>query len=155
MLLFLLFACDPDPCDPSALSAGDIEATINEDIWNGAGASWLPAGDGIQIVSELSEGWRITLVANNNESSFPVGEALDALPLTVSLAGSDGFALVYPESGGSLTSRDHPEGGTLTLVDIDEGEVLSACFSFTASGDGRVLRFKDGLLRASKSALAE
>lgn len=155
MLLFLLFACKPDACDPSDLATGAITATINDDLWAGQGASWLPAGDGIQIVTELSEGWRITIVANNNESGFPVGDSLGALPLTVNLSGSDGFALVYPASGGSLTSRDHPEGGTLTLWDLEDDDVLSACFSFTASGDGRVLRFTDGLFRASASGLAD
>lgn len=155
MLLFLLFACKTDDCDASSLAPGDITASINENLWSGAGASWMPAGEGIQIVTELSEGWRVTLVANFDENGFPVGEGLLALPSTVSLAGSDGFALVYPESGGSLTSRDHPEGGTLTLQSLSEEDVLTACFSFTASGSGRVLRFTDGLLLASPSALAD
>lgn len=154
-LLALLACAEEPPCDAESLELGSISSEVDDVLWRGAGASWLPAGEGLQIVSEMNEGWRITLVGNRAENGSPVGDYLVSLPLDVNLSGEDGFAIAYKEFGNSLTSRDSALGGMMTLLGIYEDGSMGVCFEFTADGGGGgSVTFSNGALRASEGAVS-
>lgn len=154
-LLALLACAEEPPCDAAELELGEITAEVNDVLWRGAGASWLPAGDGVQVVSEMNEGWRITLVGNRAENGGPVGDYLVALPLEVNLSGEDGFAIAYKEFGNSLTSRDSAVGGMMTLLELYDDGSMGVCFDFTAEGGGGgSVSFSNGALRAAEGTVS-
>lgn len=156
LLLLALLACaDAPPCDAASFNPGEVDALVDDALWRGAGAQWLPAGDGIQIVTEMHEGWRITLVANRTPSGNPVGDYLVSLPLDIDLSGEDGFAIAYKEGANSLTSQNSPVGGTLNLLELYDDGSLGACFEFTAEGaGGGSVTFSGGTLRAAESTVS-
>ncbi|MCB9766142.1 MAG: hypothetical protein H6739_40575 [Alphaproteobacteria bacterium] len=154
LLLPLLAACgEPLPCETDDLAVGEVEALVDDQLWLGAEATWQSAGEGLQITTALSQGWRLNLVATRTEGGFFVGDALDGLPVEVSLSGEAGAALAYPEFGNTMSSRDHPSGGSLTLLSLDDG-ALSACFEFSALGpNGGVVEFTGGRLVAAEDVV--
>ncbi|GEM_PF-6216409 len=133
MLWVLLTGCSA-PCDADTLGAGAIQATIDAEAWSST-ALWSAAGDAAQLTTD-ADVWRISVVLYEND----LGEAPSALdgdgPWTFPLgAGSDGgFALLYPEEGGSMSS-EQGAGGSLELW--RDGEDWLACFDVdVAASDG-------------------
>jgi hypothetical protein len=121
---------DRDLCSfPSEVAEGQGEATIDGDLWQGADVAWTESGSGLQITTGMSDGWRMTVVIR--------GEGLDEDGLgRISLDGTDGWALIYPESGSSYSSQTGE--GSLDLV--QNSDVVQACLEVEASGeDGSVV----------------
>jgi hypothetical protein len=152
-LLPLLTACaDAAGTCPIGDLAGEATATVDGAPWSGPSAQWSFAGSSIQLMTAAGDGWRLSIVAQSTEDGQPLNTALDALPVTISLGdGADGgWALLYPESGGSSykTSPDAP--GTLSINSVNgDGDTLSACFSFTATGDDGSVTLSDGAIVAT------
>lgn len=142
-----LLACGKETCEPAGLVEGDVVATIDGDAWDGAGASWSAAGDGVQFTTSEGDGWRLTLVANEDEEGQGVAAALvDGESLVVPL-GDSSFAALYPTGvAGSYATQAEGDGqATLTRT----GDAVAACFSFTASAaDGAAVELTGGELLA-------
>lgn len=136
-------ADDEDGFDCSVnASEGTIEGTLDGEDW-GADATWTEAGDGVQVVTSVSDGWRLTIVAQ--QALDAVSD--DALPIEVDLGGDEGFVTVYPEAGGSSWTSAGASGSM--VLDGVSGDVLSGCLSFDAvSSDGDEVSLDGGSFQA-------
>ena len=132
-------------CDASAASAGEALAEINSGAWRGPDATWVPSGDGVQVTTSIGDGYRMTLVAYGVQGAISEGRL--PLTLTMDAAGLDAWAVVYPESGSSFSSKAG-EGGSLTLSAV-EGDLLSGCFEFGAAAGDEALRVSGGSFLAN------
>lgn len=121
-----------------AVDDGVIEASVDGDAWS-ADATWTEAGEGVQVVTTTSGGWRLTIAAQQALAAIEVGD----LPVTVDLAGDSGFVTAYPESGDASFSSS-AGAGSLSFIAMDDG-LLSGCFTAdTVSADGDVLTLSGG-----------
>lgn len=143
-MLLALLACSA-PCDADALSSGSVEATIDGVAWS-SNAAWSAAGDAAQLTTD-ADGWRISLVLYESDAGeVPAaleGEGPWTFPLTSGSAG--GFALLYPEGGGTLTSEDGA-GGRLELW-VEDGDWL-ACFDVDAASSDGTTAYATGSVKA-------
>jgi len=119
--------------------------------WSATGAQWSLAGSSLQLMTQIGEGWRLSIVAQSTDDGTPLSTALDAgvFPVEIALAdgAAGGWALLYPDAGSSFkTAPDAP--GALTVTEVS-GDTLSACFSFTASGDNGTVTLSDGAIVAT------
>lgn len=143
-MLFALLACS-GPCDADDLSSGSVSATIDGEAWS-SNAAWSASGDAAQLTTD-ADGWRITLVLYEDSMgttpSALEGEGPWTFPLTSGTEG--GFALLYPEGGGSLSSEPGA-GGSLELW-VDGGDWL-ACFDVDAGDADGVTAHASGSVKA-------
>lgn len=124
-------------CTVSA-EAGQMELTLDGEAW-ASDATWSEAGDGVQVISTLADGWRFTIVAQQALTEVEVG----SFPVEIDLSVDAGFITAYPESGDASFSSSGGSG-TLTLTDRED-DLLSGCFQAElGSGDGGVLVVEDG-----------
>lgn len=118
-----------DTCTVGA-AEGAIEASVDGEPWE-ATATWTEAGEGVQVVTPTTGGWRLTIVAQRALAALEVGD----LPVVIDLAGDEGFVTAYPEAGGSSFSSSNGSG-SLSFTALD-GDLLSGCFTAEAlSADG-------------------
>ena len=143
MLMMALAGCaaekdeGADTCTVS-VDDGAIEASVDGDAWS-ADATWTEAGEGVQVVTTTSDGWRLTIVAQQALAEIEVGD----LPVSVDLAGDAGFVTAYPESGDASFSSSEGSG-SLSFTALEDGR-LSGCFTAeAASADGDVLELSGG-----------
>lgn len=138
-LLLALAACgdkDEDTgssaCTPTGTAVGSVTATVDGSSWTAGGVQANESGDGLQFTSEVADGWRITLVAQETDDGVGVLDALEVGNATVTLENEGGgFAVMYPAEGaGSYSTNDG--GGTAVIA--RDGDRIDACFSFTAGG---------------------
>ena len=132
-MLWLLSAigCAPpeDSCAPE-LAPGALEATVEGEPWTADDATVRPAGASLQVNASGGGGSALTLVLQTTVDGVPAGEATP--PFVVDLGvGGGGWALHYPESGGSLSTQEGT--GTAEVVSVEGG--LSACFEGTLVDD--------------------
>lgn len=121
---------------------GAIEARLDGEAWE-ADATWTEAGDGVQVVSTTTGGWRLTIAAQQAGVAIEVGD----FPVVIDLAGDEGFVTAYPASGDASFSSSGG-AGTLTFVGLDAG-VLSGCFSAEAvSAEGEQMELREGMFAA-------
>ena len=122
---------------PADIDSGAGEADVDGDYWFADDVAWTETGSSIQITTGMSEGWRLTVVIQE--------DALDDNGLgIVELDGSGGWALMYPESGSSYSSQQG--AGSLELVARDDN--IQACMEFEASGTDGDLSLENGYLHA-------
>lgn len=157
MIALLLFACRATPetatCNPTAAD-GQMSATIDAADWSGA-ASFLWAGESLQINTEnAGAGW-ITMVAQGSSStgnSVQIDADAQAFPITVSLVSNGGgFATYYPVSGNSF-STNNSAGGSLTISSLDDS-TAEGCFRFEAAGDDGTVDVEEGSFIAHLSVI--
>ncbi len=148
LTIALLAACGgPSDCDPTGMTAGGIEASIDGDDWTGSGAQWSWAGDGVQITTADSDGWRFTIAASTAADGRSLTEALgDGVDVDVAMGGGN-FIAIYP-SGESISYAAREEGdGALTLHRL--GTQLGLCFDAQASASsGDAVDISGGLAAA-------
>lgn len=146
--LVLLAACGGSaPCDLDAATDGRVSGTVDGAAWSTGGAAWSETGEGIQIVTGSEGGYRVTISALKSVGGASVLSDVEqgAFPIEVDFGDeAAGFALLYPEGAGSVTTKGGG-GGTLSIESL-EADVLAACFAFDTS-DGRAV---DAAVRASK-----
>jgi hypothetical protein len=153
MLLVLLLACTSDGgskatnCTVDA-AEGTAVATVDGEAWEGGGATWVWAGDSLQVNTVGAGSWWMSLVAQTTADGDTVKAAVDsgALPATIDLGGDGGWATLYPADGASYSSRNG--SGELVIIEADDASV-QACFTFEAAGDGDPVVVEDGSLDAS------
>lgn len=151
-LLFLsLTACKGEKeesggpvCSPPALDAGTVSASVDGAAWTATEATWTPSGTAIQLNTVLAEGWRLTLVMNNAVPDLEAGETPIIREMTAD--GSEAWALLYPEAGGSYSSKDGI-GGSAVVSSVDGDEIVG-CFAFEGVGSGGTVAVEDGYFRA-------
>ena len=160
VLLVLLVACGADSddsavaCDPSGAAAGQVTGTLGGQAW-AVDATWSWSGDAVQATTSTSNGWRMTLVAQRDLEGRSLRAAADAAdgPVTVDLSADDGFAVLYPEAGGtSLSSKEGDGRLVLTNLGGADGEgPLAGCLSFAAApaSGGESVELVGGLMSAS------
>lgn len=153
LLLPLLAACAADvPADascavPETLADGAVEATVDGAGWAST-ATWLWQADGVQLNIATADGWRVTLVAQSAADGATIRDAVDAAAFPVEVAleeGGGGWAIAYPEDGGSYSTNAGSGAVTFTALDSD---VLAGCFAFEAAHDDGAVAFADGAVRA-------
>lgn len=134
-LLLALSACSPlGPCS-SNVPAGMISADVDGASWSST-ATFRGAGSNLQINAEPSDGWFMNFVLQRTIDGALPGDAVAAgvSPFEVDLE-DGGFATLFEDGAGSYSSNDG--GGTLRVVAADASSV-TACFAYTAGGDGSV-----------------
>lgn len=156
--LLLLVACDGSGQTASSCEAtvdsGAIEATVDGEDWEGGAVTWLLAGSSLQINSASTGGWWLSAVAQETTTGGTLGDVLAAgdWPAVVDLppeGGTGGWAIFYPESGDSFSTKQST-GGTLTIAAAADGTDLLGCFAFTAAdGGGDEVTVEAGQLRAT------
>ena len=137
-------------CDASALAAGSAEATIDGGAWADDAVTWSWAGASLQISTEASDGWLMSVAANLdiNGDDLETAVAAGEFPIEVDLL-DGGFVLLYPDEGGSYASNK-ASGGTLTITAADDSAV-QGCFDFeAATADGETVSVSGGLLNATQ-----
>lgn len=146
--LSLQLACGGDTCEPQGLADGAVTATVDGAAWAGSGATWSVAGDGVQLTTAEADGWRLTLVAAEDEEGQGVAAALvDGESLVVPL-GEGSFAALYPTGVAGSYATEAVGDGDAVLTRT--GDVVAACFSFTASAaDGTTVDLSGGELVAT------
>ena len=121
-----------------AVDDGVIEATVDGAAWS-ADATWTEAGEGVQVVTTTTGGWRLTIAAQQALTAIEVGD----LPVTIDLAGDEGFITAYPESGDASFSSS-AGSGSLSFIAFDD-DLLSGCFTAEAvSADGETMSLAGG-----------
>jgi hypothetical protein len=134
--LFPLAACGSPlgPCS-SNIPAGTISADVGGQGWSST-ATFRAAGSNLQINAEPSDGWFMNFVLQRTIDGALPGDAVAAgvSPFEVDL-GDGGFATLYEDGVGSYSTNDG--SGTLRVVAADASSV-TACFAYTAGGDGSV-----------------
>ena len=124
-------------CTVSA-GTGRMELTLDGEAW-ASDATWSEAGDGVQVISTLADGWRFTIVAQQALTEVEVG----SFPVEIDLSVDAGFITAYPEDGDASFSSSGGSG-TLSLT-AREDDLLSGCFEAElGSGDGDVLEVEGG-----------
>ena len=152
MLLALLLACSSDGSKAANCSvdaaAGTAAAVVGGEEWEGGGATWVWAGESLQVNTVGAGSWWLSLVAQATTDGETVKAAVDAgaLPATVDLGGDGGWATLYPADGASYSSRNG--SGELVIVEADDTSV-HACFTFEATGDGAPVVVEEGSLDAT------
>lgn len=159
-LLLLACAGDADDsaalCDASGATAGQLTGTLDGQPW-AVDAAWAWSGESLQVTTTTAEGWRVTLVAHRDRSGAGLLELAEAgaADVQVDLSADDGWALLYPEAGGtSLSSKEG--GGALTLTTLggaDGGGAVTGCLAFEAApaAGGESVVLEGGLLSATGS----
>ncbi len=130
-----LGACSPlGPCS-SNVAAGTIAADVGGDAWSST-ATFRGTGSNLQINAEPAAGWFMNFVLQRTIDGALPGDAVAAgvSPFDVDLA-DGGFATLYEDGAGSYSSNDG--GGTVRVVQASATS-LTACFAYTAGGDGSV-----------------
>lgn len=118
--LFLLLACGK-PCDPGAIDVGAGAGEIDGAEWQGDNVQWSPAGEAVQVTTDTTDGWRITVVSG----TAPGEEELELTP------GDGNLVTVYADGGGSYAANEADQG-TITVWEGAPDEVW-ACVDVTAS----------------------
>lgn len=148
-------------CEPGAVSAGTIEATVNGEAWLGTGLQWTPQAAGLQLTSAIGAGdeaspWRLTLVTAAGrfavEGVAVNGQTPDeSLPMDVTLdpEGAEGFALLYPAEGSSFATNAEGGSGRATLHAVDNDDLLG-CVELTAAGADGTIELVGGRFRATR-----
>ena len=135
-LLVALSACSSPlgPCS-SNVPAGTIAADVDGEPWSST-ATFRGTGSNLQINAEPDGGWFMNFVLQRTTDGALPGDAVEAgvSPFEVDLA-DGGFATLFEDGAGSYSSNDG--GGTLRVVAADAGSI-TACFAYTAGGDGSV-----------------
>ncbi len=132
------------PPDPMDLPAGDATALVNDTEWSTSGAEWLWSGTTLQITFPRADGWSFTVVAKRDADGESVWDSVEAeaFPVEVPLGQEGtGFAIVYPQEGGSLTTSGTP--GSVTVMGV-EGSSLYATFDFSASSEDQGIEVLEG-----------
>ena len=134
-ILLVLSACSPlGPC-LSNVPAGTISADVGGESWSST-ATFRAAGSNLQINAEPSGVWFMNFVLQRTTDGAVPQDAIDAGAPSFEVDLADGgFATLFEDGAGSYTSNDG--GGTLRVVEADESSV-TACFAYTAGGDGSV-----------------
>ena len=145
LLLLSLGACDRGGC-PDLSGLEGVDAVVDGAAWQSSG-QWFAAGDSLQIVTDLNDGWRLSMVAQQTDDGQDIMDALyaGAFPLQVALTvGTEGgWALLYPDEGDSWATQEGGDG-LLTLAAMDDH--LQGCFSFQAQRDDEWITVDDGRL---------
>ena len=150
MLIAVLVGCaDPigedDGC-AVGVEPGAAAATVDGEPWTGGGATWLWAGESLQLNTVGSGSWWMSMVAQTTGDGTTLKAAVDAgvFPITVSLT-EGGWATFYPDSGSSFSSEEG--GGELVLVEATPTTVRG-CFWFEAASDADTVSVEAGELDA-------
>jgi len=160
LLVLLAAACGGDAADSATLceaggaTSGQVTGTLDGRPW-AVDATWSWSGDAVQVTTSTADGWRMTLVAQRDVDGRSVREASEqgGGSVTVDLSADDGFAVLYPEAGG--TSLSSKEGsGLLVLTDLgtaDGSGTVAGCLSFDAktAGGGESVALVGGLMSAT------
>lgn len=134
-LLLALPACSPlGPCS-SNVPSGTISADIGGDAWSST-VTFRGTGSNLQLNAEPDGGWFMNFVLQRTTDGALPGDAVAAgvSPFEVDLA-DGGFATLYEDGAGSYSSNDG--GGTVRVLEASATS-LTACFAYTAGGDGSV-----------------
>lgn len=127
-----------NPCDFEGISNGSLKGTVDGQAWTAENVAWSEAGDALQITTDDSGGYRLTLALSADEDGNNVLDAVDAeeLPVEVPLSETSGsFALLYPQGATSSLTTDGASGGGVTVAETD-GPAIGMCFAFQVTGDG-------------------
>ena len=128
-----LLGCGPKDiishCDADSIDYGVIDASIDGEPWLSGTAAFVWSGDSLQIVSEATDGFRVSIFLTESvEGSAPkTGDT----PMTFDLS-SGGFALLYPDGENSMTSAN--ESGTAIITSLDD-DIATGCFRFTSGNN--------------------
>ena len=128
-----LVACDPG-CDAAkALSSGQVVGEIDGVAWESAGVTWHSEASGVQVNSPLTDGWRLTLVAQTtvDDRSAPTRVDRRRLPVEVLLQSGEGGWALLNDAGAFTWSTHQAEGGWLRLARRRGGDLLG-CYDFEA-----------------------
>jgi hypothetical protein len=103
-------------CDASGATAGQVTGTLSGAAWSSP-ATWSWSGESLQINTDTTDGWRMTLVAHRDIEGRTLAEIADSggFPAEVNLGADDGWALLYPEAGSTSLSSKEGSGGSLVL----------------------------------------
>jgi hypothetical protein len=139
LLSIVLVGCGSDAADTSTptstcgegIASSTLEGTVGEDPWSAPSARYTWTGDAVQITTSIGDGWRVTMVAQEDDGGVAVRDAVGSadFPVMATLtSGTEaGWALFYPESG-SAYGTENAAGGSLELSGLDGG-VLTGCLS--------------------------
>jgi len=152
LFLWVLGCGDKDGgCDASSLAAGSAEATVDGGAWSDDAVTWSWAGSSLQLSSESSDGWLLSLAANLDANGDDLATAVDAgvFPIEIDLL-DGGFGLLYPEGESFSYASNKASGGTLTITSADDSVVMG-CFDFeAATAEGETIAIEGGLLHATQ-----
>ncbi len=129
-----LAACQP--CNPQAsLTPGTVIARINDSRWQAKKGVWFESGTSVNLETETSGEWAISMVAQKTDDGTDASEALEAeefpIEFTLGDAGDGAWALAWPSLGAALSSADALEAGWFTIANRQDDDLLG-CFEFDA-----------------------
>ena len=112
------------------IELGQGEALIDGQEWQSENVTWSESATGIQIIFPPTDGYNITLVAQQDTSGTPLADA--TYPLQVDLqAEQGGWGILY-ENTDSHNTQDDGEGRL--IIETKEDDILQGCFSFQTAG---------------------
>jgi len=133
-------------CDAAALGGNAGQALITTEDWWTPSGFWAWAGDGLQIILDEHIDWQMTLFASRTIQGHTVRDELEAGQGPIEISRAD-------ETGGGTASVRHDLGALTTAASYDgslyidalQGDQLTACWQFQATGTAGTLNVTEGL----------
>jgi hypothetical protein len=133
-------------CDVSSLEGNAGGALINTTDWWTPTGYWGWSGNGLQVILDQHIDWQMTVFASRTVDGDEVKPALEAGagPIEVSMDEElgGGNASVRHDLGQMTSAASYD--GTL-YIDALEGDKLTACWSFLATGTAGTLNVTEGV----------
>ena len=109
-----------NPCTSADLIPGQLKAVMNDTEWQASGVVWNASGESVQINTDTSDGWRLSIVLQRTlDDTAALSLMSSDGPWDFDL-GPDGggWVTAYPQTGDSANSR-HNGSGSFTLSKLD------------------------------------